>query len=165
MRDLFGELPESLGFWHPASLIATWFGAGLLPIGPGTWGSAAALPFGFALMWWGGVWALASAIVVVSVLGWWASARFVAALNAEDPPEIVVDEVVAQWLVLLATPLTWWGYFVAFALFRIFDTSKVWPANWIDAHMEGANGVMLDDLTAGVYAMAVMAALVWMGVV
>jgi phosphatidylglycerophosphatase A len=165
MRDFFGELPEELGFWHPASLIATWFGAGLLPIGPGTWGSAAALPFGFVLIWSGGVWALAAAIVVVTALGWWASARFVAALNAQDPPEVVVDEVVSQWLVLLVTPLTWWGYLAAFVLFRIFDTTKLWPANWIDANMEGASGVMLDDLTAGLYAAAAMTALVWIGAV
>jgi len=38
-----------LPFWHPAVLLATWFGAGLLPVVPGTWGSLAALPFAWAI--------------------------------------------------------------------------------------------------------------------
>jgi phosphatidylglycerophosphatase A len=165
MRELFGELPEGMSFWHPAALISTWFGAGLLPIGPGTWGSAAALPIGFILMWLGGPWALGIAILGVTIIGWWAAGEFVKALNAQDPPEIVVDEVVSQWLVLMIAPLTWWGYLAAFLIFRVFDTAKPWPIGWIDHNVDGAAGVMLDDFTAGAYAFATMALLVWIGVV
>ena len=51
-----GRLPEGLSFWHPLALLCTWFGSGLLPKVPGTWGSAAALPFAAAIHWtWGGV--------------------------------------------------------------------------------------------------------------
>lgn len=165
MRALFGELPDGMSFWHPAALISTWFGAGLMPIGPGTWGSAASLPFGFLLMWLGGQTALIVGIVVVTAIGWWAAGVFVKALNAQDPPEIVVDEVVAQWLVLTITPMTWWGYFAAFLVFRFFDTLKPWPIYLIDQNVDGAAGVMLDDLAAGAVAFLAMAALVWMGVV
>jgi phosphatidylglycerophosphatase A len=165
MRELFGELPEGMSFWHPAALISTWFGAGLLPIGPGTWGSAAALPIGFILMWLGGPWALGIAILGVTIIGWWAAGEFVKALNAQDPPEIVVDEVVSQWLVLMIAPLTWWGYLAAFLIFRVFDTVKPWPIGWIDRNVDGAAGVMLDDFTAGAYAFATMALFVWIGVV
>jgi phosphatidylglycerophosphatase A len=163
MRELFGELPDGMSFWHPAALISTWFGAGLMPIGPGTWGSAAALPFGFLMMWLGGPWLLVAGIVVITAAGWWAAGVFVKGLNAEDPPEIVVDEVVSQWLVLTITPLTWWGYLAAFLIFRIFDTIKPWPINLIDQNVTGAAGVMLDDLAAGALAFATMAAFLWAG--
>lgn len=163
MRDLFGELPDGMSFWNPVALISTWFGAGLMPIGPGTWGSAAALPFGFVLMWLGGPWALGAAILGVTIIGWWAAGEFVKALNAQDPPEIVVDEVISQWLVLIITPMTWWGYLLAFLVFRVFDTAKPWPIGWIDRNVDGAAGVMLDDFAAGAYAFATMAALIWLG--
>ena len=52
----------------PASLIATFFGSGLLPKAPGTWGSLAALPCGVALLWAGGPWLLAAAILAASLL-------------------------------------------------------------------------------------------------
>lgn len=165
MREMFGELPDGMSFWHPAALIGTWFGAGLLPIGPGTWGSAAALPFGWFLMWLGGPWTLGAAIIIVTAAGWWASAELIKGLNAQDPPEIVVDEVVSQWLVLLITPVTWWGYLAAFLVFRFFDTIKPWPISWIDANVEGAAGVMLDDLAAGAFAFVAMAVLIWAGLV
>ncbi len=161
MRNIFGELPETLPFWHPAVLIATWFGAGLLPIGPGTWGSAAALPFGWALMVLGGPMLLAVAIAVVFAAGWWAADVFVRELKADDPPEVVVDEVVAQWLVLTITPLTIEGYLSAFLLFRFFDTFKILPASWIDEQVSGAAGVMLDDFVAGLFAFAGMAAVLY----
>ncbi|MHA1113952.1 MAG: phosphatidylglycerophosphatase A, partial [Alphaproteobacteria bacterium] len=43
------RLPSGLRFTHPAALIATWFGSGLLPVMPGTWGSLAALPFAWVI--------------------------------------------------------------------------------------------------------------------
>ena len=57
---------------HPACLLATWFGAGLLRPAPGTWGSLAALPLAWALVYWAGPFALAGATVAVFALGWWA---------------------------------------------------------------------------------------------
>jgi phosphatidylglycerophosphatase A len=160
MRQIFGELPEGMSFWHPAALIATWFGAGLLPVGPGTWGSAAALLWAWAILAFGGPWALALATVCVFAAGLWAAGVFAKALNAEDPPEIVVDEVCAQWLVLLVTPPTLLGFLAAFAVFRIFDTAKVWPANWADRTLHGPAGIMLDDAIAGLYAALAMTFLV-----
>ena len=62
-----------LPFSHPASLLATWFGAGLLPKAPGTWGSLAALPFGLAIASVAGPWGLLAAALVVLVLGAWAA--------------------------------------------------------------------------------------------
>jgi phosphatidylglycerophosphatase A len=74
------------------------------------------------------------------------------ASGVHDPGAVVIDEVVGQWLALAFLPLTPLAYGVAFALFRLLDVTKPWPANWIDRKMSGAAWVMLDDVVAGIYA-------------
>jgi phosphatidylglycerophosphatase A len=137
----------------PATLIVTWFGAGFLPVAPGTWGSLAALPFAWAIQTFWGPWALAAGVVIAFGLGTWASAKVLAELEIADPPSIVIDEVAAQWLVLVPFQPDWVTYAAGFVLFRIADIVKPWPASWADREVKGAWGVMLDDLFAGVYAL------------
>jgi phosphatidylglycerophosphatase A len=141
-----------LPFGHPAVLLATWFGTGLLPITPGTWGSLAALPFAWAIRSHVGTTGLAVATVIVFAIGWWVAATVVKVSAIEDPSAVVIDEVAAQWLVLLPAPLDPLAYAVAFVLFRIFDIWKPWPVRWADRHVKGGLGIMLDDLLAAVYA-------------
>jgi phosphatidylglycerophosphatase A len=141
-----------LPFWHPAALLATWFGAGKLPVAPGSWGSLAALPFAWGLAWAGGPLALAAGAAAVLGAGIWASNRVIAASGAKDPGEIVIDEVAGQWLALVVAPLDPFAYAAGFVFFRIFDIFKPWPANWIDQNMGGGAGIMLDDIIAGAYA-------------
>ena len=133
-------------------LLATWFGTGLLPITPGTWGSLAALPFAWAIRSHLGTAGLAVATVIAFTIGWWAAATVAKASAIEDPGAVVIDEVAAQWLVLLPAPLDPLAYAVAFVLFRIFDIWKPWPVRWADRHVKGGLGIMLDDLLAAVYA-------------
>lgn len=147
------RLPEGRSLREPMTAIVTFGGVGLLPFAPGTWGSAAALPFGWLLASIGGWPALIIGAAIVSVIGWRAADSYIAATGREDPPEIVIDEVAAQWLALSVVPLTFIGYFAAFFVFRAFDTLKPWPASWADNEVEGGAGVMLDDLFAGVYAL------------
>jgi phosphatidylglycerophosphatase A len=141
---------------HPAALVATWFGAGLLPAFPGTWGSLAALPCAWAIVLVGGPAALALSAMLVFGLGWWAAGRLAAASGHEDPGFIVVDEVAAQWLVLALAPLDWRAYAAAFLLFRVFDITKPWPARAIERRVAGGLGIMLDDTVAALYAMVLM---------
>lgn len=147
--------PRSLSFLHPASLLATWFGSGLLPRAPGTWGSLAALPCAAAIVWAGGPWALLLAALLLFLPGVWAASRYAAQSGLEDPQEVVVDEVVGQWLALVPVALDLPMYAVAFLAFRIFDIVKPWPANWADRRLPGGWGIMSDDLVAGVYAAVV----------
>lgn len=147
-----GRLPESLPFRHPASLIATCFGAGLMPVAPGTWGSLAALPVAWLVERAAGRIGLAAALCLVIAAGIWASETIVRRGTARDPGLIVIDEVAGMFLTLLFIPLTWLGVAVAFVLFRAADVVKPFPANWCDAHVHGGLGVMLDDLVAGLYA-------------
>lgn len=156
IAGLISKLPEGRTLFQPTTAIATFFGAGLLPIAPGTWGSAAALPFGWLIAFIGGWKLLFGAALVVGVIGWWASATYVKKTGREDPSEIVIDEVAAQWLALCAVPMTLTGYALGFLVFRIFDTLKPWPASWADKEVDGGAGVMLDDVIAGLYALVTL---------
>ncbi len=137
--------------------LATWFGTGLLPGAPGTWGSLAALPFAWALTSLGGPWLLLGAAVLVFVAGLWASARYMQAVGVHDPGAVVIDEVAGQWLTLTVAPLEPLAYLLGFVLFRIADVLKPWPASWLDRRVGGAFGVMIDDVAAAIYAGAVLA--------
>ena len=133
-------------------LLATWFGTGLLPIAPGSWGSLAALPFAWAIRSHVGATGLAIATVIVFAIGWWVAATVAKVSAIEDPSAVVIDEITGQWLVLVPVPLDPLAYTLAFLLFRLFDIWKPWPVRWADRHVKGGLGIMLDDLLAAVYA-------------
>ena len=147
-----GRAPRHLKLWAPSVLAATWFGAGLLPRMPGTWGALAALPFAWVLVALGGPWLVGGAAAGGFAGGLWAAARDRAGLPLHDPGQVVIDEVAAQWLTLAFVPLDPMLYLLGFLFFRIADVGKIWPASWLDRRMGGAIGVMLDDLVAAVYA-------------
>ncbi len=156
------KIPASLPVWHPAFLLATWFGAGLLPKIPGTWGSAAALPFAWVIAYYGGTLALLIASFAVFGVGIWAAGVYSRHSGVKDAGPIVIDEVAGQWLTLAPfafDPLNW---IVGFFLFRAADIVKPWPASWADREVKGGLGVMLDDMFAGVYAGIALLALVWL---
>jgi phosphatidylglycerophosphatase A len=138
--------------WHPALVLGTWFGAGLLPVMPGTWGSLAALPCAWAIRILWGVTGLAIAALIAFVVGTWAAGTIAKTSGVKDSGSIVIDEVAAQWLVLLPASLDPLSYATAFLLFRIFDIWKPWPVGLADRRVPGGLGIMLDDLLAAVYA-------------
>lgn len=147
------------GAWRdPAFWIATWGGSGLLPRAPGTWGTLAALPFGWLLLEFGGPQALLIGVLASLFAGVWASERYMAHTGAHDPGSVVIDEVAGMWLTLFAMPIgaAWTYWLAAFALFRLFDILKPWPISLIDRRAGGGWGVMLDDIVAGIYAAAVL---------
>ena len=150
---------KPLPFLHPVTLLATWFGSGLAPKAPGTWGALAALPFGLALAWLGGGVLLAVAAVLCFLVGIWASARYAAALGRDDPGAVVIDEVAGQWLALVPAALDPMLVAAAFLAFRAFDIFKPWPASWCDRTLKGGLGIMLDDMVAGLYAAVAVFAL------
>jgi phosphatidylglycerophosphatase A len=141
-----------LPFCRPAVLLASWFGTGLLPLAPGTWGSLAALPCAWAIRAVWGPGGLAAAAAIAFIAGCWAAARLAKASAVADPGLIVIDEVAGQWVTLLPAPLNPLAYALAFVLFRIFDIWKPWPVRWADRHVHGGLGIMLDDLLAAIYA-------------
>jgi len=142
-------------------LLATWFGSGLLPRAPGTWGSLAALPPAALLVWLGGPWLLAAATLLIAGAGWAVSAAYVSASGREDPKEVVIDEVAGQWMPLVVLPFEPLAWLAAFLAFRLFDVAKPWPVGWADRRLKGGFGIMADDLLAGAYA-TLLAGGAWM---
>ena len=139
-----------------AAIFVTWFGAGWLPGAPGTWGSLAALPFAWLILRYGDPGLLAFAAVGLFALGVWASDIAVRETRTVDPGWIVVDEVVGQWLTLLAAPLSIVGFATGFLLFRLFDIWKPFPIRQVERRLDGGFGIMADDVLAAIYAAAVL---------
>ena len=141
----------------PAVLLATWFGSGLLPKAPGTWGSLAALPLAWIIHACFGWTVLVGATLAVFALGVWASNGYLARIGGEDPGAVVIDEVTGQWLTLVPAAYLspnspdLMAYLVAFALFRLTDIFKPWPASWADKNIKGGLGIMVDDIIAAIY--------------
>lgn len=155
MAKFLSKAPLPLS--HPACLLATWFGSGLLRPAPGTWGSLAALPFAWAIVYYGGPMALAVATVIVFAVGCWAGGVYEQAGGGKDPGMVVIDEVAGQWLVLIVAPLDLWYYLAGFLLFRLCDITKPWPANWAERRFTGGLGIMMDDIMAALYGVVAIA--------
>ena len=145
-----------------ARVIGTVGGVGYLRPAPGTWGSAAALPMAWAVHMIAGFPAVAAICVALFAAGWWATVQMTAGQSDHDPSEIVMDEVVGQWIALapilyvslsrgLDALVMWTGWIAAFVLFRLFDIWKPWLVGWADRRGD-ALGVMLDDVIAGLFA-------------
>lgn len=147
-----------LPLFHPARMAATFFWVGHARFAPGTWGSLAALPFAWGLLTVGGWPALLAASLLATAIGFWASGQYALALGWKDPGEVVIDEVAGQWLALLPAALEPMSFVVGFVAFRIFDILKPFPASWADSKLDGAAGIMIDDLFAGIYAALTLAA-------
>ena len=146
-----------------ARLLATCFGAGDLPVAPGTWGSIVALPLAVIAVMIGGQFLLMALILVGFIVGVWASGRLAAFHRMEDPQRIVIDEVIGQWLAILPIAFDWRFYIVAFVLFRFADITKPWPLKDLE-RLRGGLGIMADDVGAGVYAGALTWLIaVWLG--
>lgn len=146
---------------HPAGWIASGFGSGLVPLAPGTMGSLAALLPWLALRELPWPWYLL-AVLLAFGLGVWACQWTVRRLAVEDPGLVVWDEFVGLWIALFAAPAGWGFVGLGFALFRFFDIIKPWPVRWADRRIKGGFGTMLDDVFAGLYALAALQALAWL---
>ncbi|MEM9968151.1 MAG: phosphatidylglycerophosphatase A [Pseudomonadota bacterium] len=143
--------------------LATVFGVGYLRPAPGTWGALVALPYAWLLHVLGGFPLLILGICLAFVTGWWATAALGKGMTQEhDPAEIVIDELVGQWIALLPLSYAAWsmgvsilalwpGWITAFILFRLFDIWKPLIIGWADRR-QNALGVMLDDVFAGFFA-------------
>ena len=138
--------------------LATFFGAGYLQPGPGTYGSVAAV-----LLWYGAahlflpgpiILALATtaAAVLITLIGIPASTIVARQSGRKDPGFVVIDEVAGQLVALILTPPEWPFVLLALVLFRLFDIWKPWPIRKLEVLPNGT-GIMLDDVAAGLFAL------------
>ena len=148
---------------HPAKLIGTWFGIGLAPKAPGTFGSIAALPFAYLIQVYAGNLWLFIAAVLSFIIGTIACHYYLPYVDAKDPKEMVIDEVSGQWLLLSVMFPTVNSYIIGLCLFRLFDIIKPFPISVADRTIHGGFGVMFDDTLAALYPMVIFYVLSYCG--
>ncbi len=145
---------KSRSWW--AWAIATFFGAGFLRPGPGTYGSLAATLVWFVVARHVPVhllpWVTLGMAAAATAIGIPAATRVAQESGRKDPQIVVIDEVAGQWLTLTfclpAMPLALLGL----VCFRIFDILKPPPVRQME-RLPAGTGIVVDDLAAGVYAL------------
>jgi len=139
----------------PVVLIAVGFGSGLAPKAPGTAGTLIAIPL-YVLMQ---SLPLISYLLITTCLfiaGIWICTYAAEKLGVHDHPSIVFDEIVGYLITMIAAPEGWLVIVAGFVLFRLLDAIKPWPISWFDRSINGGLGIMIDDVVAGVIAMAII---------
>ncbi|MEJ2637533.1 MAG: phosphatidylglycerophosphatase A [Calditrichia bacterium] len=140
-------------------ILATGLGTGFSPVAPGTAGSILAVlvlyfvpPFS--------PWLLLAILFVLFWIGVYTGGELEKELG-EDPSIVVIDEVVGMGISLLFIPHDWRLFLIAFALFRLFDILKPPPVDQ-SQQLPGGLGIMIDDVLAGIYALAGVHILRWL---
>ena len=152
LRSLTGK--KTLWAWT----VGTFFGAGLLRPGPGTYGSIATV-----LLWFGAAHLFAAtptglalatlaAAVAVTLIGIPAATVVARESGREDPGHVVIDEVAGQLIALIAIPADWQHTLLSLLLFRLFDILKPPPVRQLE-RLPAGTGIMLDDVAAGILAL------------
>ncbi len=150
-------LPYASGDNKISAHLATFFGVGRLRPAPGTMGSLAAIPVGYAIAWAGGPIALGIAALIVTIIGAYAATAYGKKSGSVDDQSIVIDEVAGIWIAALpaaTVPILW---VFAFVFFRFFDIYKPWPASYFENKKRNGWDVMLDDVIAGIFALCSVA--------
>ena len=159
-------MPANFKLSHPIHFLALGFGSGLLKPAPGTWGTVAGIPllilfaqlFGFASL------SYLLVCVIGFLIGIYICGKTARDVGVHDHSSIVWDEVIGLFIAMLWLPLSVKTLLLAFILFRFFDILKPWPISYLDKHVHGGFGIMIDDVLAGLMACAVIHLLLFVGV-
>lgn len=159
---------------NPVNFLALGLGSGLVPKMPGTAGSLLAI----IVTYFFPIFTNALVLLLLVLSGIWICQTAANNLKVHDHPAIVWDEFCGIWLtlVLIQWLPSWIGnfwnhsfsatpviiYTLTFISFRIFDIYKPWPIKYIDRHVKGGLGIMLDDLLAAFYASITVIAIIIM---
>ena len=136
---------------NPVHFLAFGLGSGLAPKAPGTFGTLAAIPI-YMLLNQLPLAGYALALILAFALGIWICEKTARDLGVHDHGGIVWDEFVGFWITMFVAPPQWWWIVAGFLLFRFFDIAKPFPISWLDRHVKGGLGIMLDDAVAGTFA-------------
>lgn len=143
--------------------IAFGMGSGLIRPAPGTWGTVSGLLVFVLLVTFLSPLMAIAIMAVLSVYGTWCAHRSAIKMGVHDYGGIVIDEWVGIWITLAVVEPSLINLIVGFILFRIFDIAKPWPIGWIDRHVSGGIGIMIDDVVAGVFSAGLLLVAVALG--
>jgi phosphatidylglycerophosphatase A len=135
--------------------IATGCYSGYLPKAPGTWGTLVGLML-FLLLHGLSLPVYLFVVAGLFFVGSFAAGEAEKILDTRDPGSVVIDEIVGMLITMVAVPMTPLTMALGFALFRIFDIVKPFPVNFFDQRFHGGLGIMLDDVVAGIYSLAIL---------
>ncbi len=133
-------------------LFLTFFYTGLSPKAPGTVGTIAGLIVGVGLLLLLPKSTLFTATLALFVIAVMEANKYEKKHEVHDPGEIVIDEVIGIWLVLVMVPFDWVSILLGFLFFRLYDIYKPSVIGRVDRKVKGGMGVMLDDVLAGFFA-------------
>lgn len=133
-------------------ITATWFYSGYLKPASGTWGTLAALPLCIFIAINFGSIGLVLGSMILFCIGLWAAHQYEQVTGEHDSSRIVIDE--AAGMMLASLPIAFFGFswllcLCCFFAFRLFDAVKIGSVGWLDRNVQGAFGVMIDDIAAG----------------
>ena len=149
-------------------LFVTLFGIGKLKKIPGSYASLATIIFLFILFH---ILNFSPNIVLIGVIivfliSLYAVNIFIKDMDNKDPKEVVIDEFIGQSIPICLYEIAHEGvkeinevltfYFIMFILFRIFDIAKPYPVSYYDKNFKNSFGVIMDDVVAGLYVVAVL---------
>jgi phosphatidylglycerophosphatase A len=150
------KIPPLFDFKNIVHILAFGLGSGLMRHAPGTWGSLLGVLIALPMQYFP-IFLLVFILIGAFLLGVYLCEKTASDLGVHDYGGIVWDEWVGQWCVLFFLPEWSVGYiFSAFLLFRAFDIVKPFPIKWLDQHVHGGLGIMIDDVLAGGFALSII---------
>jgi len=158
MKIKRNQAPRTI-WTNPVHLLAFGLGTGASPYAPGTVGTLLGIPLVYLLSPWP-LWVYLVATIALTIVGVWVCDKTSKDIGVHDHGGIVIDEVAGYMVTMIAVPVNVWTLTAAFFIFRFFDIVKPWPIAWLDKKVQGGLGIMVDDLLAGVYGLAV----IWIGI-
>ena len=133
-------------------LFLTFFGFGLLPKAPGTWGSIAGAVVAYFVLYFLSSTTLFLASILLFLISLSVIDDFEKKINSHDHSFIVIDEVAGVWLAIAISGATISQLILSLVLFRVLDIKKPSIIGRIDRNVKGGLGVMGDDMVAGFFA-------------
>ncbi len=141
--------------WHnPLHFITCGFGLGLLPA-PGTFGTLLGVML-YLLLHPLQLWLYLTIVAILNIAGIFMCDKVNSDLHTDDHPAAIWDEVAAFPIVMIAVPFTWYWIVIGFVLFRLLDIFKPGPIGWLDRHVHGGFGVVIDDVAAALASLALL---------
>ncbi len=136
-------------------LVFTFFYVGKLPAS-GTFASVITLfIYYFIVLFFSNI-IFVSILIITTIYSFLFLKKILKKFDNKDPKEIVIDEFIGQSIPLILCDKNIYLILISFVIFRVFDIFKIFPANVIDKKIDGAVGIIGDDIIAGLYTLLII---------